>query len=150
MLARKIALLTLLGTSLSTTALAELPVAGTTMDAVRGEYGEPQDTTLPIGQPEITRWVYDSFNVVFEDDRVIKAYPRITPVEQRKHSEIPGRPDFVQGIDQSVNDSRKAKPAQGQSVIQATDDEDRQDAEREQADEAAATIDAPEAPPEAP
>ena len=123
---------------------AELPTAGTTMDAVRGEFGEPNDTTLPIGQPEITRWVYESFNVVFENDRVVEAFPRIESVEKRSHAEIPERPEFTQKIDQSINKPSAATTAPTTSV-EATSDSFEQKVEVKEADEAAAALDAPEA-----
>ncbi len=41
------------------------------MNQVRGKFGEPV-TVLPwVGEPPITRWVYDDYTVYFEHDRVI-------------------------------------------------------------------------------
>lgn len=82
---------------------AELPVTGTMLDAVIAEYGEPNDKTLPIGQPAITRWMYESFTVVFENDHVVHSFPRVNKVENRELSDIPERPDFVSLIDQTRN-----------------------------------------------
>lgn len=82
---------------------AELPVTGTMLDAVVAEYGEPTDKTLPIGQPAITRWMYDNFTVVFENDHVVHAFPRVNKVENRELSDIPERPYFVDLIDQTRN-----------------------------------------------
>ena len=73
------------------------------MNAVIGEYGEPTDKTLPIGQPAITRWMYDTFTVVFETDHVVHAFARVNTVENRALAEIPERPDFVSMIDQTRN-----------------------------------------------
>lgn len=57
---------------------AALPAKGITMKAVRKQFGEPRDKQGPVGggspkQPPITRWNYDGFIVVFENDRVIDA-----------------------------------------------------------------------------
>ena len=82
---------------------AELPVTGAMLDAVIAEYGEPNDKTLPIGQPSITRWMYESFTVVFENDHVVHSFPRVNSVENRELSDIPERPDFVSLIDQTRN-----------------------------------------------
>ena len=91
------------GTCFSLSALADLPTAGTLMNAVAAEYGDPTDKPLPIGQPPITRWIYDSFTVVFEHDHVVAAFPRLGPVENRPLTDIPERPEFVDLIDQSRN-----------------------------------------------
>ncbi len=96
--------------ALSTVAAAELPVTGSLMDTVAAEYGEPADKTLPIGQPPITRWIYDNFTVVFENDHVITAFPRIASVENRPLTAIPERPDFVSLLDQSRNRPEAAAP----------------------------------------
>jgi hypothetical protein len=55
-----------------------LPAKGITMKAVRKQFGEPRDKHGPVGgdtpkHPPITRWNYDGFIVVFENDRVIDA-----------------------------------------------------------------------------
>ncbi len=44
---------------------------GTTMARVESNYGAPNVQLAAVGTPPITRWVYDSFTVYFEDDRVI-------------------------------------------------------------------------------
>jgi hypothetical protein len=82
---------------------AELPVTGTLLDAVIAEYGEPTDKTLPIGQPSITRWMYESFTVVFENDHVVHSFARVNSVENRELGNIPERPAFVSLIDQTRN-----------------------------------------------
>lgn len=101
---KNITIATLLaGTLFSLSALAELPTAGTLQSAVIADFGEPRDKTLPIGQPPITRWMYDNFTVVFEYDHVVTAFPRINKIENRPLDSIPARPDFVSLIDQSRN-----------------------------------------------
>lgn len=50
------------------------PVRGQTMDEVREQFGTPMTSQGPIGKPPITRWLYDQFTVVFEDDIVIHSF----------------------------------------------------------------------------
>ncbi|MES9846323.1 MAG: hypothetical protein ABW162_15110 [Candidatus Sedimenticola sp. PURPLELP] len=47
------------------------PGAGQTMDQVRSRFGEPANEIPWIGDPPISRWVYDDFTVYFEHDHVI-------------------------------------------------------------------------------
>lgn len=51
----------------------ERPHGGMKMDAVVQTFGEPGERMAPVGQPPITRWVYDKFTVYFENDLVIRA-----------------------------------------------------------------------------
>jgi len=44
---------------------------GTTMDRFESNHGTPNVQLAAVGTPPITRWVYDSFTVYFEHDRVI-------------------------------------------------------------------------------
>jgi hypothetical protein len=46
---------------------------GRTMEQVKDNRGEPDNVQGPVGEPPITRWVYDGFTVYFEKDRVIHA-----------------------------------------------------------------------------
>ena len=48
------------------------PRSGSSMTTVRGGYGEPTSIKGPVGEPPITRWIYDDFTVYFEFDRVIE------------------------------------------------------------------------------
>lgn len=48
-----------------------MPERGTRMDAVRANLGEPNKTVGPVGEPPITRWIYDEFTVYFEHQRVL-------------------------------------------------------------------------------
>ncbi len=52
---------------------ARTDLRGLTMDAVRARLGTPRKTLPPVGDPPITRWVYDDLTVYFENDRVIHA-----------------------------------------------------------------------------
>jgi hypothetical protein len=53
-----------------------LPVKGSTMAAVKKQFGDPRDKKGTVGgdtpkHPPINRWDYDGFVVIFEKDRVI-------------------------------------------------------------------------------
>lgn len=50
-----------------------MPERGTSMSSVRSRLGEPDRRVGPVGEPPITRWVYDRFTVYFEHDRVLHA-----------------------------------------------------------------------------
>lgn len=64
------------------------PTRGSSMDQVLASFGEPQARAAPVGgdkpqHPPITRWVYDSFTVYFEHDKVINSVVnRLTALEQ--------------------------------------------------------------------
>lgn len=47
------------------------PENGVTMDEVSARFGEPASKVPPVGDPPISRWVYDQFTVYFEYQRVI-------------------------------------------------------------------------------
>lgn len=48
-----------------------LPQRGMTMDEVSAQFGNPIQIKPPVGNPPITRWVYDKFTVHFEQNYVI-------------------------------------------------------------------------------
>lgn len=48
-----------------------MPNRGISMDAVLGEFGEPDERFGPVGEPPITEWVYGSFRVYFEYQTVL-------------------------------------------------------------------------------
>lgn len=50
---------------------ADTPAAGSTMEQVEKKFGKPGNVLPAVGDPPITRWVYDGFTVYFEHDRVI-------------------------------------------------------------------------------
>lgn len=56
----------LLGLSATLFAAGELPARGMTQDAVRAKFGAPSRQVAPVGNPPISRWVYDDFTVYFE------------------------------------------------------------------------------------
>ncbi len=47
------------------------PAKGMSMSSVKERYGEPMNELPWIGDPPISRWVYDQYTVYFEHDRVI-------------------------------------------------------------------------------
>jgi hypothetical protein len=47
------------------------PSRGMTMEEVSAQFGNPQEIKQPVGDPPITRWVYDRFTVHFENNYVI-------------------------------------------------------------------------------
>ena len=49
------------------------PTRGMSQDTVTSQYGEPSEKQAAVGEPPISRWVYDDFIVYFEFDRVIHA-----------------------------------------------------------------------------
>ncbi len=49
------------------------PTRGMSQERVQAEYGSPQSTRAPVGDPPITRWEYPGFVVFFEYDKVIHA-----------------------------------------------------------------------------
>jgi hypothetical protein len=53
-----------------------VPAPGLSMQQVEQRYGAPAQMLAPVGDPPITRWVYDDFIVYFEYDRVIHSVVR--------------------------------------------------------------------------
>ncbi len=49
------------------------PTNGQTMSAVRKLFGEPNQEMPWVGDPPISRWVYDRFTVYFEHELVINS-----------------------------------------------------------------------------
>ncbi len=48
-----------------------MPRRGIDMNAVIAEFGQPDESYGPIGEPPITEWVYGNFRVYFEHDLVL-------------------------------------------------------------------------------
>ncbi len=55
------------------------PVHGDTMDSVYRRFGSPVEELSAIGDPPITRWVYDKFTVYFEYNKVIRSAVHLDP-----------------------------------------------------------------------
>jgi hypothetical protein len=52
------------------------PTRGMTQANVEANFGAPQKTVSPVGDPPITRWEYAGFVVYFEYDKVIHSVTR--------------------------------------------------------------------------
>ena len=48
-----------------------LPIRGMSSKSVLSQYGEPDSRTGPVGDPPISTWYYQEFNVYFEHHLVI-------------------------------------------------------------------------------
>jgi hypothetical protein len=55
---------------------AARPDRGLSMQQVAARFGEPSARMSAIGEPAISRWIYDAYTVYFEGDRVIHAVVR--------------------------------------------------------------------------
>lgn len=51
------------------------PARGMSMQQVRQQYGEPIKKLAAVGNPPITRWVYEDYTVYFEHKYVIDSVP---------------------------------------------------------------------------
>lgn len=51
------------------------PRRGATMQEVEKTVGQPKQVLPAVGDPPITRWIYDAFTVYFEHNRVIHSVP---------------------------------------------------------------------------
>ena len=50
-----------------------VPGNGMSMDQVSQRFGEPKEKVGAVGDPPISRWVYDGYTVFFEHDLVLHA-----------------------------------------------------------------------------
>ncbi|NNL99483.1 MAG: hypothetical protein HKO62_01945 [Gammaproteobacteria bacterium] len=55
------------------------PERGMRSATVLERFGEPMSMTAPVGDPPISRWVYEDFTAYFEHDTVIHSVLRFTP-----------------------------------------------------------------------
>lgn len=51
----------------------DLPVNGLTKAQVEQRYGRPNERRAPVGEPPISRWLYNDYSVYFEHDLVIES-----------------------------------------------------------------------------
>lgn len=51
----------------------DLPENGLTKSEVEQRYGRPNERRAPVGEPPISRWLYDDYSVYFEYDLVIES-----------------------------------------------------------------------------
>lgn len=76
-------------TAVSQAAGAYDELRGKTQSSVESLYGEPNFTAGPVGDPPITRWIYDEFTVVFEYDHVVHAFEREPELEKLPSADRP-------------------------------------------------------------
>ncbi|MCK5480101.1 MAG: hypothetical protein KAJ06_03110 [Gammaproteobacteria bacterium] len=57
--------------SMQSTPAIQTPRNGTSMAAVRQQYGDPVSEGRSVGDPPITRWDYEGYSVYFEHDLVL-------------------------------------------------------------------------------
>ena len=50
-----------------------LPARGLLKSEVEHQYGAPRERLPAVGQPPISRWIYDGYTVYFEYDHVVHA-----------------------------------------------------------------------------
>ena len=50
---------------------ADTPKLGLDMQRVEEQFGEPNQRLDSVGEPPITRWIYPTFTVFFEHDKVL-------------------------------------------------------------------------------
>ena len=62
---------TLLIEKIETAQAVDRPSRGQNMERVRSAFGEPASVKAAVGDPPITRWVYEDFTVYFEHQLVI-------------------------------------------------------------------------------
>ncbi|NCF09128.1 MAG: hypothetical protein GWP66_00435 [Gammaproteobacteria bacterium] len=48
-----------------------VPGNGMSMDQVAQRFGEPKEKVSSVGEPPISRWVYEGYTVFFEHDLVL-------------------------------------------------------------------------------
>lgn len=53
--------------------LRDLPSNGLSKSEVEQRYGRPNERRAPVGEPPISRWLYDEYSVYFEHDLVIES-----------------------------------------------------------------------------
>ena len=51
--------------------MMDVPVNGMRMNEVESRFGAPTSRGAPVGDPPITRWVYEHWSVFFEYDRAL-------------------------------------------------------------------------------
>ena len=54
-----------------TKSASSMPYRGLDMSGVARSWGEPREKVAAVGQPPISRWIYDGFTVYFEHQDVI-------------------------------------------------------------------------------
>ena len=55
------------------------PTNGHSMKMVLAKFGQPNERMAPVGNPPITRWIYDEFTVYFEHKLVVNSAVHLGP-----------------------------------------------------------------------
>lgn len=55
------------------------PTNGQSMNMVLTKFGQPKERVAPVGNPPITRWIYDEFTVYFEYKLVVNSAVHLGP-----------------------------------------------------------------------
>jgi hypothetical protein len=66
---------------------ADLPTHGMSKAQVRAQFGAPEQIKAAVGQPPISRWLYDDFTVYFENDTALHSvmeHPTPAPAAEAK------------------------------------------------------------------
>ena len=84
-------------TSTMPSSASGLPHKGMTKVAVSHDFGQPTLRHATVGggsphQPPITRWDYDGFSVIFENDHVVDAVQRGNPAPVAVYDGLAGGP----------------------------------------------------------
>ena len=83
------------------------PRAGMDQNQVREQFGNPVEWTNPVGEPPITKWVYNDFIVVFEYDQVIHTVlvhtPQPTSTTPDGSEPASGQNDALSVLSQTTN-----------------------------------------------
>lgn len=64
----------------------DLPGNGLSRSEVERRYGAPAERRAPVGDPPITRWVYEDYSVYFEYDLVIESVLHHGAVLAHRHA----------------------------------------------------------------
>jgi molybdopterin-guanine dinucleotide biosynthesis protein A len=54
------------------------------MEMVLARFGEPKKKLPQVGEPPITRWVYDKYTVYFEHNSVVNSAVHLGPKSKKK------------------------------------------------------------------
>ena len=103
----------LVSLTLATPAMASLPERGMSKDAVRQQYGSPNEQRAAVGTPPISRWIYSDFTVYFEADYTIHAvmHPR-APAQPAVTAPASATVDELPEIDVIDPDDDQPAPAE--------------------------------------
>jgi len=55
------------------------PTNGQSMNMVLAKFGQPNKRVAPVGNPPISRWIYDEFTVYFEHKLVVNSALHLGP-----------------------------------------------------------------------